>query len=76
MSWSLVGLTSILATDGNGELAARLLGLADQLQELIDAPLMPDVNSTYDYATSHSMAVLGADRFSIIRAAGVVADLE
>ena len=74
-SWCLIGLAVILATEGQAERAARMLGLADQLQALIEAPLMPDVGCHYDEATSRSRAALGAERFATIRAMGIAADL-
>jgi ATP/maltotriose-dependent transcriptional regulator MalT len=75
VSWSLVGLAVILAANGEAERVARMLGLVDQLQELIDAPLMPDVGSHYDNAMRLSIAALGAERFAIARAVGVATDL-
>jgi predicted ATPase/DNA-binding CsgD family transcriptional regulator len=74
VSWSLIGLAVILATDGEAERAARMLGLVDQLQELIDAPLMPDVAGHYDDAMRLSIAALGAERFATARVTGAATD--
>lgn len=71
VSWCLIGLAVILVTEGQAQRAACMLGLADQLQALVEAPLMPDVGCHYDEVTSRSRTALGAERFATIRAMGM-----
>ena len=75
VSWSLIGLAVILASDGQTERAARMLGLVDQLQDRIGAPLMPDVGQDYDDAIRRCEAAVGAERLAELRAAGAATDL-
>lgn len=75
VSWCFIGLAVILATDGQVERAARMLGSVDQVQDRIDAPLMPDVGQDYDDATRRCEAAVGAERLAELRAAGAATDL-
>jgi non-specific serine/threonine protein kinase len=75
VAWSLVGLAVVLAVDGQAEDSARLVGLVDQLQKRIGAPLMPDVGRDYAYASQLSAAVLGTERFRLARANGTTTKL-
>ena len=47
VAWSFISLAFILARDGRSEAAARLLGLAEQVQERLGNPMQPDVLRAY-----------------------------
>jgi DNA-binding CsgD family transcriptional regulator/tetratricopeptide (TPR) repeat protein len=67
VSWSLTGLAIIAATDGQGEQAARLMGLADHFEELTGAPLTPHIHRDHDYAVRMLIDSVGAERFATIQ---------
>jgi DNA-binding CsgD family transcriptional regulator len=75
VSWSLAGLALIAAADGRADQAVRLMGLADQVEELTGAPLTPHIRRDHDLAVSLLMDRVGAERFATIQASVRRADL-
>ncbi len=74
VSWSLAGLAIIAATDGQGEQAVRLMGLADQIEDLTSAPLTPHIRRDHDLAVRMLIEIVGAERFATIQASVRSAD--
>jgi predicted ATPase/DNA-binding CsgD family transcriptional regulator len=68
VSWSLAGLALIAASDGELEQAIRLMGLADQFEELTGAPLTPHIGRDHDLAGRMLIDSVGAERYATIQA--------
>lgn len=69
IAWCFISLSLILARDGEPEIAARLLGFADQVQERIGNPMQPDVLRVYTETRERLAAALPPDQlFTLIKA--------
>ena len=68
VSWSLAGLAVIAASDGQLDLAVRLMGLADRFEERTGAPLTPHIRRDHDRAVRMLKDGVGAERFATIQA--------
>ncbi len=68
VSWGLAGLAMIAAADGHLEQGVRLMGLADQLKDLVGAPLTPHIRRDHDTAVRLLVDRVGADRYAAIQA--------
>ena len=74
VSWSLAGLALVADADGRAEQAVRLMGVADQLEDLVGAPLTPHIRRDHEFAVRLLMDRVGADRYAAIRASVAEAD--
>ncbi len=70
IAWLLIGLANLAATGGQSELAARLLGATQSLQERLDAPMRPDEHADFTRATDLACSLLGEASFATAHAAG------
>ena len=68
VSWGLAGLAMIAADDGHLEQAVRLMGLADQLEDLVGAPLTPHIRRDHDVAVRLLVDRVGSARYAAIQA--------
>ncbi|MDQ4099335.1 MAG: tetratricopeptide repeat protein [Chloroflexota bacterium] len=70
IAWLLIGLSNLAATGGQPELAARLLGVTQSLQESLDAPMRPDERADFTRATNLARSLVGEASFAAAYTAG------
>jgi predicted ATPase/DNA-binding XRE family transcriptional regulator len=74
VSWCCIGLAATFSTTGPAGSVAWLLGVADRLQDLVHAPLMPDVRDMYELASAFAHNALGDEQFRVIKRQGRESD--
>jgi tetratricopeptide (TPR) repeat protein len=67
---SLEGLGALAARQGNGERAARLLGAAEALREMIGAPIPPPERAEHEQAVATARDLLEGEAFARLWADG------
>ena len=62
--FNLEGLASVVATQGDLQWAAQLLGAAEALREAIDVPRLPVDRVSYEQAVAAARVQLGEEAFA------------
>jgi predicted ATPase/DNA-binding CsgD family transcriptional regulator len=69
-SQCIENLADIAGAIGNGELAARLYGIADGLQERLGAPMWPTYRAEYEQEVARARALLDPEKMDAVWQAG------
>lgn len=75
VSWSLAGLALVASMDGQVDQSARLMALADRIEERLGAMLTYHIGRLHDVALATIKERVGAERFAAMQATVRSADL-
>ncbi len=70
LSWAVVGLVNAAELEGNLEVAARLVGVADALRQAVGSPLPPVNQADFDCLVKRLKEQMGEEKFDSQRQTG------